>query len=495
MSAIGDYIHYTSKGYATYGVAKFRETPKQDIDIFKKFKTKFLQQIQSEQNKAMSPNERLELRKKLSQILDPDVDRTDENNIISQIQNELEILVQNQAQKSRANAIVDFSTGDVSLKQAQSIALNKKAQVLSQIELTTNQSYITKATIDSRIKNIQNNIALIKSDTDKNTVKKQIQEIEEEYNAIQKDIANLRGSSQLHLTDKVKSLISNINSLLAAFSGTVINNIIKGDFMEYAVALSPLVGMNITQSETQKIIKELEKTKMGDARSTVKINADLFVDDIDFEALAIKSKGWRYDKNKKVFATIMPTQEKIDVNLSWNNTFIPTSIKNVNLSSGYDVHIVSNTSLLYLIQDSNEDDFINHYLNVVAIHNDNYSFDGNITTTRYTQAQNAMKLLILYKALSGKTAGRQAASIFIVNDNSKTSINSIQVYDIPSLVYKAANNIEAYTAITANGTDLAFMRLHNPWSSTYSERITTLIQDVHAQKISAALKPVLLQST
>ena len=106
-----------------------------------------------------------------------------------------------------------------------------------------------------------------------------------------------------------------------------------------------------------------------------------------------------------------------------------------------------------------------------------------------------MELLILYKALSGKTADRQAASIFIVNDNSKTGIDSIYIYDIPSLVIKAAENLNAYTNITSNGSDIAFMRIDNPWSSSYSARITSLIQDVHAQKISASLKPAMITHT
>ena len=69
---------------------------------------------------------------------------------------------------------------------------------------------------------------------------------------------------------------------------------------------------------------------------------------------------------------------------------------------------------------------------------------------------------------------------------------SLALYDIPSLVIKAAENLNAYTDITANGSDLSAMRLENNWATSYSTRITSLIQEVHAQKISAALKPFVL---
>ena len=490
MSAIGDYIHYSSRGYGEYGVAKFREAPKINTSIFSNFKDKMLKNIAAEQNKVMSPAERLELRKRLSEIFTEDTTNAAQN--VPQIQAELERLMRAQAEQSKAKVITDFNTGNLTLQQLQSIALKKKEHVLSQINTLTKEGYIYKTTIDSRINNIKNIIASIKSNTDKNTIKTQLELIEQDYKIIQNNSKNFRGTTQLYLNDEVTNLATKINSILAAFDGAVVNNVLKGDFMEYAVALSPLVGLNIGQKELNNIMANLEKTKMGDKRSQVQIHANAFSDEVDWAALAIGQKGWKYDKNKEVFTTIMPTQEKIDVDLLWNNSFVPTSIKNVNLSSGFNVHIVSNTSLLYLIQDSNQNDFINHYLNVVSTHNGTFAFDRYITGIKYIQAQNAMKLLILYKALSGKTADRQAASIFIVNDNSNSGLNSIQVYDIPSLVIKAAENLNAYTDITANGSDLSAMRLENNWATSYSTRITSLIQEVHAQKISAALKPFVL---
>lgn len=494
ISAIGDYIHYTSKGYAKYGIAKFRETPQKEVDIFNAFKTKFLQKIQEEANQAMTKSERIQLQKNLSQILDSNVDRSDENNIIAQIQNELVHLVEQQAQRGKNNAIVDFSTGNVTLQQAQSIALIKKEQVLSQIDTSLKKVSIYKSTIESRIAHINKLIGSIKFNTDKITVQQKIAQIETNYQMIKQNVQNLRGTNQLYFTEDVKNLVSDINNLLVAFDATAMNNLIKGDFMEYAVALSPLVGMNLAQEEARKQIKQLEATKVGTDRSTVKINTDLFSEQIDFNKLAIQNRGWTYNQNNKLFTTILPTQEKIDVNLSWQGRTIPASIKNVNLFSGYDVHLVSNTSLLYLIQDM-DTNFVNHYLNVVATHNESSSMDGYISSQMYHSAQQVMKLLILYKAISGKTYGRQSASIFIVNDNSKSGIESIKIYDIPSLIVEASNNLTAFTTITANGVDLAFMRINNPWSKDYSTRITRVIQNVHNQKISAALKPSIFNLT
>ena len=489
MSAIGDYVHYSSQGYAKYGIAKSGDIPKKDTYIFTKFKQKFLRDIKAEENKAMSAAERKLLQRKINMILNPNVDRSQTNNMIAQIQNELERFAIEQAQKSGSNALVNFSTGDVSLQRAQAYVLSQKAKILSLIDAESNKMSVTREKIESRIKNIQDLAKLIKNNTDKITVEKQIKDITEQYKNIIADTANLRGTKQLALTQDVKSLAQQIDMLLAAFDGTTVNNIIKGDFFEYLTALTPLVGQQIATDELSETLKKFAATKVGDMRSTVDIDTSYFDKSIDFKALAIDNKGWKYSKDGQIFGTIMPTQEKIDVKLSWQGRTVPTSIKNVNLSSGFDVHVVSNTSLLYLIQDANSDDFINHYLNVVAKHNDSYRFDQYISTALYRQAQSAMKLLVLHRALTGKTGKRQAASIFLVNDNSKSGIDSIKVFDIPELIGKVSQQIETFTTITSNGNDLAAMRLDNPWCSTYSARITTLIQDVHAQKISAALKP------
>ena len=311
MSAIGDYVHYSSQGYAKYGIAKSGDAPKKDTYIFTKFKQKFLRDIKAEENKAMSAAERKLLQRKINMILNPNVDRSQTNNMIAQIQNELERFAIEQAQKSGSNALVNFSTGDVSLQRAQAYVLSQKAKILSLIDAESNKMSVTREKIESRIKNIQDLAKLIKNNTDKITVEKQIKDITEQYKNIIADTANLRGTKQLALTQDVKSLAQQIDMLLAAFDGTTVNNIIKGDFFEYLTALTPLVGQQIATDELSETLKKFAATKVGDVRSTVDIDTSYFDKSIDFKALAIDNKGWKYSKDGQIYVNFF---------LSWHNS-------------------------------------------------------------------------------------------------------------------------------------------------------------------------------
>ena len=88
---------------------------------------------------------------------------------------------------------------------------------------------------------------------------------------------------------------------------------------------------------------------------------------------------------------------------------------------------------MFLIQDEHSS-FINHYLNIIATHP-----DGNVSA-KITEAHEAMKYTILYKALTGDVYGRQAASIFLVNDNSQEG--GVRIYEMKDLIEKAEETFD-----------------------------------------------------
>ena len=148
------------------------------------------------------------------------------------------------------------------------------------------------------------------------------------------------------------------------------------------------------------------------------------------------------------------------------------------------VHILSGSSLLYLLQDENGD-FVNHYFNIIATHEDHKNINADIEG-----AHEAMRYTLLFKALTGQTFGRTGATLFLVNDNTKNG--GVHIFDIKGLINKASDNLEAFTNITANGQDIASLQINNIRKKTYSDRITAYLAEVHKQKISATLKPALL---
>ena len=68
-------------------------------------------------------------------------------------------------------------------------------------------------------------------------------------------------------------------------------------------------------------------------------------------------------------------------------------------------------------------------------------------------------MTILFKALTGKTFGRDSdAEVFVINDN-KTG--TVKVYDMKDLLNKAYTNLDKYSVITANDSPLQNLKINN----------------------------------
>ena len=138
-------------------------------------------------------------------------------------------------------------------------------------------------------------------------------------------------------------------------------------------------------------------------------------------------------------------------------------------------------SLLYLIQDESPQ-FVNHYLNIAAIHPKKSSISLGAD---WQGAHEAMKYTVLYKALSGDTYGRNKASLFLVNDNSRAG--GVKIYEMADLLNKAFKNIDKYATI--GGLPKGMETIQNRWAvSGPEERIAKFLSTVHNYKIYAALK-------
>lgn len=278
---------------------------------------------------------------------------------------------------------------------------------------------------------------------------------------------------------KGESILTIINSLLKnADLFSVAVNLQKGTLFEHLIAVAPaaarLEAGDALEDHQKGQVKGFERDKI-----TIDFNKNNFTKDINLNSLNQKIKG--YKLSNYIMESYGYSQGKLDVEVVQGGQTVPISAKNVNLSSGYDVHIVSGTSLLYLLQDE-DSDFVNNYFNAIAKHKD------NTTIKNLNYAHEAAKMTILFKALTGKTFGRDSdAEVFVINDN-KTG--KVKVYDMKDLLNKIYTNLDVYSSVTANEGPIDSLKINNRWSeSGYSERITNFIAEVHSQKISAALKP------
>ena len=132
-------------------------------------------------------------------------------------------------------------------------------------------------------------------------------------------------------------------------------------------------------------------------------------------------------------STTRKSQGKIDVLLKWQGRDLKISAKNVNLQACY-IHILSGSPFLYMIQDLNGD-FVNHFINVYSIQQKRGSLAAKFAKQR-KDSMDAMKFILMYKALTGDNYNRNAANVFAINDNSASGKGSIKVYTMEQLIHK-----------------------------------------------------------
>lgn len=229
---------------------------------------------------------------------------------------------------------------------------------------------------------------------------------------------------------------------------------------------------------------------------------DIVEDIITAEMIATNMEGVTIEKDKftkwatktKSFGDLVETtsssQGKIDVSITWKTGEVQgLSLKNVNLDK-YFVRLVSGSPLLNMIQDMGGDN-VNHLLNIFAIHPG--SVAGSLSTLRKSAAED-LRLVLLYKALSGDVgAQRSKAEYLVVNDNSRGHGYKVRVFSIADILDQAERNRDLI-GVQANGKTLdASFRLKNTFSKvSANERIAALLVDAHSKKISASLSTSVL---
>ena len=480
MSAIGDYIHLNAKNYNKYGINRYGEENREQYN-FEKQKENINIRLQASKIKNQK-----QLEKALENILS--TEDTSENNAAI-IRNEIERILNERFAETMGK--INWNTGNITanLQRAKNVTIKS-------IEMDSKQQSIELKSIMTRVRAIEQARNSITNQEEQSKLTAKINQIYKELNLILTGaqrgmITELKNTSinklknqRIDLNSNTQNLITTINSILKTYAAVPAINLQKGDLFEYAIALAPAVAKINVGENIDEYMKQLEKQVSGGDRSRVVIDFDKnnFTEHLNLKQLEMK--GYVVSESTKTAYSYGTSQEKIDVNLQWEGENLAISAKNVNLQSPMGVHILSGSSLLYLLQDENED-FVNHYFNIIATHEDHENINADIEG-----AHEAMRYTLLFKALTGQTFGRTGATLFLVNDNTRNG--GVHIFDIKGLINKASDNLEPFTNITANGQDIASIQINNIRKKTYSDRITAYLAEVHKQKISATLKPALL---
>lgn len=451
MSAIGDYIHYSKRNYMKEGITRggtFQEWEEQSRRI--------RERAESETGVNISQKDLDTIAQSLEGIMSKGyIAGTPEETARKEIE---KVLTEKYKEKLQN---IDYRTGNVTLDKNAETAIGKARSDTKVASLYKKAMQLEKIILDQAQRgNVQAKVAV-----------KQSQELRQYYDNIAQEVNAYKQRNKLKITytpeqmQDMKEKRKQLNALIEEFAAYPAIELQKGDFFETAASQLPIIAENVVSAE----IKAYDREK-------VTINQDFLASEF-----ITKNFGDMIEKTSW-------SQGKVDVEITWQgnkniDTILKASLKNANLSHYY-IRMVSGSSLLFMIQDL-DTDFVNHFLNLMAKHKGSKNDIPRFMKLKQQMVEE-MRLALFYKSLSGDNFQRASANVFIVNDN---QTGTVRAYRIQDLVDKAADNIKLLTGVKLNNktlnTDLTF---RNDWNDGSPEgRISGLLADVHATKVSASL--------
>lgn len=483
MSAIGDYIHLTVKGYNKYGIAKNDKYKGKAVDLATSIRTQ-RDEIYNrlKNNRGNITDDNIKIFEDILNTTKEDLtkQKDDDDSIRAQLKQKLDKRFQDTMGE------IDWSTLNVSATQ------NQKNPVPY---VRSNMKFSTVGKSLQQLNKILNTLRSTDGTANRKEIKQQIEALNKQYKELKNNIYKTdRGQtimslsddkkySNKHLLENFESFRENLNKLINQYSSMPAINLQKGDLFEHLVTLAPLTAQGVAVNEIEKSIHKTGFV-LGGQREKVEFNKQVF-------------KNITKDFENGTLSTSRNAQGKIDVLLKWQGEDLKISAKNVNLQSYY-IHILSGSSFLYMMQDLNRD-FANHFINV-------YSIQGKkgLSTKFIKQRENsmyAMKFALMYKALTGDNYQRKAANVFVINDNTTSGKGSIKVYTMEQLIDKIESQELYKSGITINGKTTLNEKFKikgniavNAVKDTQEDnaqaakiRITNILAYLHSQKIHASL--------
>ena len=200
------------------------------------------------------------------------------------------------------------------------------------------------------------------------------------------------------------------------------------------------------------------------------------------------TKAYRRALGKNTFLdTEMNLRSKIDVILRWKGEDMKISAKNISIQNNQYSWITSveGSPLAYMIQDA-DGQFINHWINMHVVYEseDRYS---DYRKQNKQDADNTMKRLIHYKAMTGDTFGRdqnELAEWVVVND--KTGKRPITIKNIADIYQNSLKRLQTIS-LKIDGKNINSVTLKNTWhEQSYEGRIAQILHQLHSMKIKSS---------
>ena len=366
-----------------------------------------------------------------------------------------------------------------------------------------------KGQVQIQTKTIQSRIDMITAALESGTLTEGQQKILEKiYDEIIVETSKLSQQAQTALSEmgavgkntlldlsETKNLIKTINK--AAGISTGLTNLQKGTLFEYLIAVAPLIGQGLTGKALRDAVysaiggngpmfnQVLQLSQAsGMATSSVRFDPNSF--------LSLSNEAWsnilgsNYHLNDSIFVANKPTQDKVDVTISFTpgGKQYRVSAKNVNITgrSAQPIHLVQGMSFLSALSNIKSHEFVNHYLNqhVARVP---YSLQS-----MFAASEAVLNLSIMEQAWRGYKSSAAQADVMLVNNNMTGEIEIINIGDILEDLFDGTESLNLLN-IDPNVNRLIFPM---EWSEVGAyDRIAKILAAVHNVKLSVTLNPSL----
>lgn len=551
-SKVGDYIHYHYINYLRFGNNNPKENKGSYIapgQIMQDRKDDFIREIEDKKNKLENSISRQELEKYesiYSSILNPEEEKNE--NIKKAL-----IAARKKAEEEALKRVANGATEGFERITSSGAAILSQKDIDKKSDVKAIRDKLTKTAKEAsrkikiekaaahKVSTVTNRLSSLHTilTQSKDLSNPTLAELKNKFNEIMKIISESSGTTLNYLTriekngvskffpsnveqalkkihngnfmnnsDDVITLINESADLLTSPSVGAANGVIGetvADLTELLVQLNILELKNGVTEDVMKAIQSYSPKKEGQKQQNYKTPKDMIASEyanlelfkVDGEDISIKGSF------QKIDVTFKLGEEK---------TKKGVSVKNYNLQNNSYIHLVSASPLLTILLNTQDADFVNHYLNIAACHDKPLTSkmkkgqgeapDSTSHSRHFAQANEVLKLLGLLVAIGG--AGQEnIAELFLINDNSKTGKNSVRIFSIYEIIEKISKQDKVGSALKfqVDGTALNSLTkkklLENKWSGTNNTpdlnearaRITGLLMDAHKKKVTIAVNP------
>lgn len=456
MSAIGDYVHLTAKGYERYGISKNGNKigfNKNNVAMnFKKslIKTKDLEEI----------------KKIINQIRNPESIKDGNSAKAKQAQKiALQILQQKYGEAIQG---IDFDYNVVEGNFIKGLDVAKRVRHKDK----EGRLVLDRGKTINALDRLENNMKeeILKEDSlniDVNMLKEEVRIYKDYARIIQNDYKE-KGFPTPEILSDMNILRKNINEIIDCFNSTPPIDVYNGQLWQIITGLVGYVAGGTAIEELEK------KVFKGSKNVEISINNNFIKNpkiQQEINSLArIRANG------------TISRRSKVDIQLLYNNTDFKISNKSINIKDHTWITVVSDSPLLVMIMGMDAN-FVNHYLNYYSYHLDNKKINDEEGIYKI------MKANLFYQGLTGDNFSNNnidIANVLAINDKLTGNINLIPMGEIVQKIDEKINNI----SVLFNDEPLNYYYFKNQFvpkeEGGFEQRIINLVQELHSVKVKAA---------